>query len=74
MIAADPVESRRNFALTIGADYALDPTDADFAAQVAELAGVPLTCTAFDRQLGEIKAPKPYPVTVYVKKPWEDPA
>ena len=42
--------------------------------QVAELAGVPLTCTAFDRQLGEIKAPKPYPVTVYVKKPWEDPA
>ncbi len=47
---------------------------ADFAAQVAELADVPLTCTAFDRQLGEIKAPKPYPVTVYVKKPWEDPA
>ena len=34
VIAADPVPSRRDFALTIGADLALDPTDADFAAQV----------------------------------------
>ena len=36
VIAADPVPSRRDFALTIGADLALDPTDADFAAQVKE--------------------------------------
>ena len=37
VIAADPVESRRNFALTIGADYALDPTDADFAEKVKKI-------------------------------------
>ena len=36
VIAADPVPSRRDFALTIGADLSLDPTDADFAAQVKE--------------------------------------
>lgn len=34
VIAADPVESRRNFALQIGADDAFDPTEADFAEKV----------------------------------------
>lgn len=37
VIAADPVAARREFALTIGADFALDPTDAAFAAQVKEI-------------------------------------
>ncbi|MBR2907708.1 MAG: zinc-binding alcohol dehydrogenase [Clostridia bacterium] len=37
VIAADPVEERRAFALKMGADYALDPTDADFSKNVCAL-------------------------------------
>lgn len=39
IIAVDPVESRRAFALKQGADVALDPNDADFVEQVKELTG-----------------------------------
>lgn len=39
VIAADPVESRRQEALKNGADYALDPFDPDFAKKVKELTG-----------------------------------
>ena len=39
VIAADPVESRRKEALAGGADYALDPTDPDFAATVKRITG-----------------------------------
>ena len=39
IIAADPVKERREFALKMGADYALDPMDADFAKKVNELSG-----------------------------------
>ncbi len=34
IIAADPVKERRDFALQLGADYALDPFEADFAEKV----------------------------------------
>ncbi len=37
IIAVDPVEERRNNALKFGADYALDPNDADFAEKVKGL-------------------------------------
>lgn len=37
VIAVDPNPSRRELALSLGADYALDPTDADFANKVKEL-------------------------------------
>ncbi len=37
VIAVDPIEERRNFALKMGADFALDPTDADFAKNVIAL-------------------------------------
>ncbi len=37
IIAADPVKERRNFALKLGADYALDPLAPDFADKVKEL-------------------------------------
>lgn len=43
-----------------------------FAAQVAELAGLPVECTAYDRRLGDLDVPAPYPVTVWVKKLWEE--
>lgn len=39
IIAVDPVESKRERALQIGADYALDPFAEDFAQQVIELTG-----------------------------------
>ena len=39
IIAADPVEERREFALKMGADYALDPMDKDFSKKVNELSG-----------------------------------
>ena len=39
IIAADPVAERRELALRLGADYALDPTDAGFAAEVIRLTG-----------------------------------
>jgi threonine dehydrogenase-like Zn-dependent dehydrogenase len=37
IIAVDPVEKKREQALTLGADYALDPFDPDFAQQVKAL-------------------------------------
>lgn len=37
VIAADPVEEKRKKALEMGADYALDPNAADFAARVKSL-------------------------------------
>ena len=39
VIAADPVKERRDFALELGADYALDPFEPDFAKNVKELTG-----------------------------------
>ena len=39
VIAVDPVEDRRNFALSIGADFALDPLAPEFAATVKKLTG-----------------------------------
>ena len=37
VIAVDPVAERREFALKMGADYALDPTEKDFVSSVNEL-------------------------------------
>ncbi len=37
IIAVDPVEERREFALNMGADYAFDPTEKDFVANVLSL-------------------------------------
>ncbi len=39
IVAVDPVKERREFALTMGADFALDPTDADFVDRVKEITG-----------------------------------
>lgn len=39
VIAVDPVKSKREQALALGADYALDPFEEDFAARVKELTG-----------------------------------
>ena len=39
IIAADPIESRRALALSLGADYALDPTAPDFVEQVIAISG-----------------------------------
>ena len=39
IIAVDPVEAKRKQALRLGADYALDPFDKDFAAKVKEITG-----------------------------------
>lgn len=39
IIAVDPVESKREQALTLGADYALDPFAPDFANTVKEITG-----------------------------------
>lgn len=39
VIAVDPVADRREKALTYGADYALDPTEPDFAETVKQLTG-----------------------------------
>jgi len=39
IIAVDPIESRRQKALDLGADYALDPFDADFVKTVKMLTG-----------------------------------
>ncbi len=39
IIAADPVKERRDFALQLGADYALDPFAPDFAKTVKEITG-----------------------------------
>ena len=37
VIAVDPIKERRDFALKMGADYALDPTDKDFTKNVIAL-------------------------------------
>lgn len=37
VIAIDPVEERREFALKVGADFALDPTETDFADEVKRM-------------------------------------
>ena len=37
VIAVDPVAERRDFALKMGADYALDPTECDFVKSVIDL-------------------------------------
>ena len=39
VIAADPIKERRDLALKLGADYALDPMDADFTSKVNDLSG-----------------------------------
>lgn len=39
IIAVDPVQERRAFALKLGADYAFDPTDASFAQNVQKISG-----------------------------------
>ena len=39
IIAADPIEERRAFALKMGADFALDPSDVNFAKNVQSLSG-----------------------------------
>jgi len=39
IIAADPVAERREFALSMGADYALDPASPDFCRKVREITG-----------------------------------
>ena len=39
IIAVDPVSERREFALKMGADYALDPTDEGFYGNVKEISG-----------------------------------
>ena len=39
IIAVDPIESRRNFALKMGADFALDPTEENFDKTVKRLSG-----------------------------------
>lgn len=39
VIAVDPVAERREFALKMGADYALDPTEASFYDKVKEICG-----------------------------------
>lgn len=39
IIAVDPIESRRKFALKMGADFALDPTEENFAKTVKRLSG-----------------------------------
>ena len=45
IIAADPVKERRDLALQLGADYALDPTEPDFAEKVKSLTnGGAATC------------------------------
>ena len=37
IVAVDPVAERREFALKMGADYALDPTEADFVEKVNQI-------------------------------------
>lgn len=37
IIAADPLKDRRDLALSLGADFALDPTQADFSEKVKEI-------------------------------------
>lgn len=37
VIAVDPVKERRDIALSLGADYAFDPTEADFAEKVKKV-------------------------------------
>ena len=42
-----------------------------FAQKVADLAGIPVKCTAYDKKLAPLKVPDPFPVEIFVKKPWD---
>ncbi len=44
IIAVDPVESRREFALKMGADFALDPFDPNFVKNVKDITGKGAKC------------------------------
>ncbi len=57
----------------LGEETAADTVEnsREFAGKVAELAGVPMRLTVYDRKLGELNVPSPCPVEIYVKKPWE---
>ena len=39
IIAVDPISERREFAMKIGADFALDPTNKEFFDEVKKLTG-----------------------------------
>jgi len=58
IIAVDPVESKRKEALELGADYALDPMDPDFAKTVKEItnggAKVAIEVTGFGKALDQV--------------------
>lgn len=58
IIAVDPVESKRKEALEIGADYALDPNDPDFAQKVKELTNggvrAAIEVTGYGKALDEV--------------------
>ena len=58
IIAADPIENRRALALSLGADYALDPTAPDFTEQVIAVSGggVPVCIEVTGRGVGLIQA------------------
>lgn len=43
-----------------------------FAQAVAEAAGLPLVATSYDNRLPSPDVPAPYPVTMFVKKIWEE--
>lgn len=48
VVALDPIEERREFALSLGADLALDPRDAAAAAQIREFSGSEGLTSAID--------------------------
>ena len=54
LIAADPIAAKRARALELGADYALDPIEADFAAQVKEICP-----SEYRRVFGRVEASGP---------------
>lgn len=58
VIAVDPVEARREFALSIGADYALDPNAEGFAETVKELthggANTAIEVSGFGKALDQV--------------------
>jgi len=58
IIAVDPVESKRKEALELGADYALDPMDPDFAETVKKITNggvkVAIEVTGFGKALDQV--------------------
>ncbi|MBQ9964845.1 MAG: zinc-binding dehydrogenase [Clostridia bacterium] len=58
VIAVDPVESRREFALKVGADYALDPNDPQFVDTVKSLtnggANTAIEVSGFGKALDQV--------------------